>query len=88
MIKPNYSDLPHRALAAFLAASERSSAVIFAALAFPPLSPPKRPSATAAGFFFDFSFLGASPVASCTIWKARRLGSVGRLRDRSGMHEG
>ena len=39
----------HRAWAAFRALAERSSAVIIAARAGPPLRPPLRPSATAAG---------------------------------------
>ena len=42
----------HRALAAFLAICLRVLAVSFFARALPPLSPPSRPSATAAAFFF------------------------------------
>jgi hypothetical protein len=42
----------HLAETAFLALSLRSSAVILAALAGPPLRPPLRPKATAYGFFF------------------------------------
>ena len=49
----------HRASAARRAISERCSAVNFWALALPPTSPPRRPSATAAGFL---RFLGS---ASC-----------------------
>jgi hypothetical protein len=43
--------LDHRARAALRAPSARSCAVNFLARAFPPLSPPSRPSATAAAFF-------------------------------------
>lgn len=42
----------HLALTAFRALSLRSSAVMLAALAGPPFSPPLRPKATAYGFFF------------------------------------
>src|SRR5579859_5960857 len=75
-----------RATAAFRAASLRSAGVIFAARAFPPLSPPLRPSATAAGSFPSAgSYLGSAPVASSTSCLASALGSVGRLRERSGI---
>jgi hypothetical protein len=43
------------------AAALRCAGVIFAASAGPPFNPPSRPSATAAGFFFDFV---AMPEAS------------------------
>jgi hypothetical protein len=43
--------LAQRANTAFLASSFLSSAVILEVRAFPPLSPPSRPSATACGFF-------------------------------------
>jgi len=77
-----------RASAAFRAAALRSSAVRLAARAFPPLSPPFRPRATAAGSFpSSGSNGGASPVASSTIWRASSFGSVGRLRERSGMSQ-
>jgi hypothetical protein len=62
-----------------------------AARAMPPFSPPSRPKATAWGFLgasAGGSVLGAWPVASRIIWKARALGSFGRgsrLFDRSGM---
>src|SRR6516225_8505561 len=46
-----HSDFVHRACAAFFAILERSSAVSLAALTFPPTIPPRRPSATAWGFF-------------------------------------
>jgi len=49
----------HRASAARRAISDRCSAVSFWALALPPTSPPRRPSATAAGFL---CFLGSAPV--------------------------
>jgi hypothetical protein len=51
---PNY-DLCQRALAAFLAISARFFEVRAFALAGPPLSPPRRPKATAAGFFLGVS---------------------------------
>ena len=59
-------DLPHRALAAFAAIRERLRRLSFLALAWPPFRPPKRPSATAAGFLVDSdgSYLGAWPVDS------------------------
>lgn len=40
----------HLTFAAFLAASDLCFFVIFFARAFPPISPPNRPSSTAAGF--------------------------------------
>ena len=40
---------PHRALAALRASLRRSSAVMLSILALPPLSPPRRPRATARG---------------------------------------
>lgn len=42
----------HRATAALRALALRSAADSLAARAFPPLSPPSRPKATAAAFFF------------------------------------
>jgi len=61
----------HRALAAFADIWERLRALNLAARALPPLSPPRRPRATAAGFL-DFSGggsnLGACPVDSSMIW--------------------
>jgi hypothetical protein len=61
----NYSGLfcDHRASAALRALALRCAGVIFAASAGPPRNPPNRPSATAAGFFFDFDFVAMS--ASC-----------------------
>ena len=44
-----------RASAAFRALRFRCAAVSFRARAFPPFSPPSRPRATAAAFFFDFA---------------------------------
>jgi hypothetical protein len=49
--RPLLSLLPHRAKAPFRAISDRSRTDNFAARAFPPLSPPSLPNATAAGFF-------------------------------------
>ena len=43
--------LAQRAVTAFLALSLRCSGLILAARAFPPIFPPLRPRATAAGFF-------------------------------------
>ena len=43
--------VPHRAVAAFTASALRSSAERLSIRARPPLRPPRRPSATAAGFF-------------------------------------
>ena len=51
--------LDQRASAALRAAALRCAGVIFAASAGPPLSPPSRPSATAAGFFVLFDISGA-----------------------------
>ena len=66
----------HRALAAFRADSARSSAVIPFALAAPPFTPPRRPRATAAGFFNGTSGGGGSwPVARWTTAKAVSLAS-------------
>jgi hypothetical protein len=45
----------HRAAAAFWAIALRSLGVNLSARALPPMSPPKRPNATAAGFFSGFS---------------------------------
>jgi hypothetical protein len=47
----NYFALPHRAMTALRACSDLSLADSFLARAFPPLSPPNLPNATAAGFF-------------------------------------
>ena len=44
----------HLAKTAFLALSLRCSGVSFAARALPPFRPPRRPNATAAGFFVGF----------------------------------
>lgn len=59
---------PQRFWAAFRAISLRRLGERAAALAVPPLAPPSRPSATAAGFFLCFG--GACPVASATTRKA------------------
>jgi len=59
-IRKNYFRLfavAQRARAAFRALRSRCAGVSFRARAFPPFSPPSRPSATAAAFFFDFAML-------------------------------
>lgn len=84
-----YGFFPHRALAAFLAIAERFLGPSAAALATPPLRPPRRPSATAAGFFFcgaGASVRGASPMDSRNTRWASSFGSLGRaFFDRSSM---
>jgi hypothetical protein len=70
--------LAHLALAAFFAIDRRFAGLSLSALAFPPFCPPRRPSATAAGF------LVAVVVDSATMTAARRLGSEGFL-ERVGM---
>src|SRR4051812_3385639 len=69
----------HRAAAAFLAIVLRCSGVSFFARAFPPLFPPSRPSATAAGFlpWFGGGGAGAWPVAISTISLPSWFGSRG-----------
>ena len=57
-----------RAFAAFFAIDFRRAAESFAARAFPPFAPPRRPNATAAGFF--------SRVMRARIAWASRFGSV------------
>lgn len=70
--------LAHRACAAFFAISFRLFGESFSALALPPCKPPKRPRATAAGFFsLSGSFGGACPVASCMIENASEFKSLG-----------
>ena len=75
-----YERPAHRARAAFRAISDRRFLLSFFFRAGPPLSPPNRPSATAAGFF------SLSPVASATMSAARTFTSWGwRLLERFGM---
>ena len=64
----------HLVLAALRAIAARLEAVRDLALAAPPLRPPKRPSATAAGFL-PFSEGADSWVASATMRKAAELAS-------------
>ena len=77
----------HLAAAALAAILRRSSGVSFAALAFPPFRPPRRPRETAAGSFpASGSGSVGSPAVSPTMEAARRLRSAGRcVRERSGM---
>lgn len=82
----------HRALAALAAIWDRFRGLSMAALAAPPLRPPRRPRATAWGFLVGstgFSSLGlnlgAWPVDSSMIWYASWFGSLGRFFDRSGI---
>jgi hypothetical protein len=76
---------PQRAFAAFLALSESCLAVIFAARAFPPFSPPRRPNSTASGSLpsLGAGVCGAAPVASSTM----RLASWDRSRRSFGLRE-
>lgn len=63
-----FFSLFQRVSAAFLAISDRCSLVSAFALALPPFRPPKRPSATAAGFLpSSGSGSGFSFVASSTM---------------------
>jgi hypothetical protein len=63
-------------VAAFFAISVRSSGVSFLALALPPLSPPSRPSVTAAGFFSGGSSgFSICPVAISIVSYARTFRS-------------
>src|ERR1022692_3205777 len=61
---------PQRARAALADICERLRALSLAARALPPLRPPRRPKATAAGFLMRSaggSYLGACPVDSSMI---------------------
>ena len=71
--------LAQRAAAAFRAMALRCSGVSLAARALPPLRPPRRPRATAAGFFSCLSGEagGAFPVASSTMLFASKFKSRG-----------
>jgi len=64
-----------RAITAFRAATLRSSAVIEAARALPPLSPPLRPKATAIGFFFFMpkEYVSGHEKTSCFIRERSRI---------------
>ena len=73
--KPTVSQLVfHRVRAAFFAIDFRSSAVSFSARALPPLRPPSRPRATAAGFFS----LGGS-ASGTTVSRTCRATRTGRV---------
>ena len=80
--------LPQRLLAALAAICERFFGDRAAARAAPPFNPPRRPSATASGFFgliAGGSVLGASPMDSRNTRWASWLGSRGRVFERSGI---
>lgn len=77
-----------RLAAALAAICERFLGLSAAARAMPPLSPPRRPSATAAGFLGFTSgapVFGVSPMDSRKIWCASWFGSRGLLLERSGI---
>jgi hypothetical protein len=71
----------HRAAAAFLALADLCFFVIFAARAFPPFNPPRRPSSTAIGSFTGGRIFGTFPVAWSTMLLPSMFTSVG-LRER------
>ena len=75
--------LAQRLAAALLAISRRRSAVSFSARALPPLSPPRRPSDTAAGSLPSCAGAGlasdACPVATSVISFASWFASRGRF---------
>jgi hypothetical protein len=80
--------LPQRLAAALAAIWERFFGPSAAALAAPPFNPPRRPSATAAGFFgliTGGALTGASPMDSRKIRCASSLGSRGLVFERSGI---
>jgi hypothetical protein len=79
-----------RLLAAMRAISERRFWERLAALAAPPFRPPRRPKATAAGFFPSSEIVsgGMSPAAISTMSLASWLGSRGRrMLERFGMRQ-
>ena len=67
--------MPHRARAAFLASADRSAGVIAAYLALSPAPaaarPPRRPRATAAGFFLRCAMVGSLPQAPGSLRRYR-----------------
>ena len=71
-----------RAAAAHLAISDRCSGLMDSVRVLPPLRPPFRPRATAAGIIRRLR--GAVPVAAATIRAASQLASGLRLLERSG----
>jgi hypothetical protein len=75
-------DLCQRTLAAFLAISARFFAVNDCALAGPPLSPPRRPRATAAGFFCGASSpaLVTASITDFAIWLKSLLVRLGIVK--------
>lgn len=86
--------LSQRSRAALRAISLRSSEGSFFARAFPPFRPPRRPSATAAGFFVAARLFFAAPGTSAfrrffrtdRVWHGERLATncfVSARRERS-----
>jgi hypothetical protein len=71
---------PQRALAAFLAIAFRLAEVSLAARALPPFKPPRRPSATAAGFLS-----GSTGGSSVIGFPVARLVSRFAMLERLGM---
>ncbi len=66
-----------RACAAFFAISQRLSFESFFALASPPFKPPKRPSATAAGFFSGSSVASETSLAASSLMSSFLLDRLG-----------
>jgi hypothetical protein len=82
---PAYFFFPHRFAAAFAAICDRFAGGSAAARATPPFRPPRRPKATAWGFFVGSAgfggppgtVFGASPMDSRNTWWASWFGSRG-----------
>ena len=65
---------PHRARAPFFAMADRFFPDSFSARALPPLRPPRRPSATAAGFFpSDCSMMAWTPLNAASFGSSMML---------------
>ena len=73
-----------RARAPFFAMEDRFAADSFVARALPPLRPPKRPSATAAGFFpSDCSMSSWTPLNAASFGWTNNRGQVSLREDLS-----